>query len=352
MAAKNQPPASGQNLPATRQDQPTVLDLLKKNRQALEMALPKHVDADKLIRVAYTAIRKNPLLMQCTQPSLVSAVIECAQLGLLPDGVLGQAYLIPYKNNKKGCYEAQFQVGYKGLIDLARRSGQVVSIQAHVVYEGDEFDFAYGLEDKLYHKPTLGDPGEPIAVYAAAKLTDGGHAFEVMGIEQVNRIRDNSQGYKMAIRYDKMDTPWIAHWDEMARKTAVRRLAKYLPISVEFQRAAAMDERVDAGLPDFDEAPVDVENEAEVAALLERLASACPASYPEPPDPVTLADYIGKTAEANKTTRTAILMDALEDPEGVFVAYHAYLAKQAGGNGSAPPAQAQGDNGLFDQTAS
>jgi recombination protein RecT len=302
---------------------------LDRAKPQVALALPRHLDADRLLRVAMTAIMRTPKLLECDQQSLLGAIMQAAQLGLEPDGVLGHAYLVPFKG------KVTLIAGYKGLIDLARRSGAVVSIQAHVVYEADEFDYSYGLQDCLRHKPALRDRGRPIAAYAAAVLKDGGHAFEVMSVEDVNAIRDNSQGYKAAKQYGG-DSPWDSNWDEMARKTAVRRLAKYLPISVEFQRAAAHGELFDAGVhPDMDliDAPPEPprENEAEVAALLSRLAAACPATYPEPPAPEALAEFITKTAAANASTRTVVLNDALGQPEGFFVSFWAWVAKNGDG---------------------
>ena len=223
----------------------TIKGLLDKYAGEFKKALPKHVTVERFMRVAFMAVRNNPALLECTPESLVSACMTAAQLGLEPDGILGHAYLVPFKNNRFNRTDAQFQVGYKGLIALARRSGEVRSIAAHVVHAKDHFDYAYGLNEKLEHRPAVGERGKPIAVYAVAHFKDGGHAFEVMQAEDVEKNRKKSKAGN-----DKNDKPigiWAEYSDEMWRKTAIRRLAKYLPLSVEFQRAAAMDEAIDLG---------------------------------------------------------------------------------------------------------
>ena len=215
----------------------TIKDLLDKSAGEFERALPRHLDIDRFMRIAFTTIRQNPKLLECSATSLLAAVMQAAQLGLEPDGILGHAYLVPYRNSKTGSTEAQFQVGYKGLISLARRSGEVRSICAHVVHENDFFDFAYGLHEKLEHKPARSERGKSVAAYAIAHFKDGGYAFEVMFSEDIEKIRAKSKA--------KDAGPWVDYTEEMWRKTAVRRLAKYLPLSVEFQRAAALDEYAD-----------------------------------------------------------------------------------------------------------
>lgn len=138
--------------------------------------------------------------------------------------------------------------GYKGLIDLARRSGQIVSIAAHEVCTNDKFELVYGLDEKLSHTPALDDRGDVMGFYAVAKLRDGGHAFEFMSLRQILEIRDASQGYRQAVKFGKQDShPWSANFIEMGRKTVIRRLAKYLPLSIEFQTAAALDGLAEAG---------------------------------------------------------------------------------------------------------
>lgn len=220
----------------------SVKKFFEANKSAMAAVLPKHVTADRMLRIAFGAMRSTPALMNATTESLMSSVMVCAQLGLEPNTVLGHAYLIPFNNRKEQRTDVQVVIGYKGLIDLARRSGQVVSLAAHAVYENDHFDFAYGLEERLEHKPAMNAEGrgQIVAFYAVAKLKDGGYAFEVMSKAQVDVVKLGTQSKG---NYG----PWKDHYEEMGRKTVIRRLAKYLPLSIEFATAAALDGLAEAG---------------------------------------------------------------------------------------------------------
>lgn len=212
----------------------TIAKLLEKMKPQMSHALPAHMTADRMCRIALTEFRKTPALADCDPMSFVGSVMICASLGL-EIGALGQAYLIPYKR------ECTFILGYKGMIDLARRSGQIISIAAHCVYEKDFFEYEYGLEDKLSHKPALGARGSMIAVYAVAKLKGGGYQFEVMSKEDIDNIRNTkSRGGNYG--------PWKTDFDEMARKTVIRRLFKYLPCSVEMSKAISYEEQSEVGV--------------------------------------------------------------------------------------------------------
>ncbi|HDR9434721.1 TPA: recombinase RecT, partial [Burkholderia multivorans] len=196
----------------------SVKTFFESQKATLAAVLPRHVSPDRMLKIALGALRTTPKLMECTVESLMGAVVQCSQLGLEPNTPLGHAYLIPFEKKKKvggewvtEKVETQIVIGYKGLIDLARRSGQVVSIAAHAVYEHDHFDYAFGLNEKLEHKPAMSARGRVIAFYAVAKLVGGGHAFEVMSAEQVNEIRDASQNYKFA--RDKEKTVWGQHYE-------------------------------------------------------------------------------------------------------------------------------------------
>lgn len=229
LAAKSQT-TQGAALPAN-----TIQAYLQKIKPELDRALPKHMSADRLARVALTTIRLNPLLLECSIESLFGALLQAAQLGLEP-GPLGHAYLVPFRNNKTGRREAQFIIGYKGMIDLARRSDQVVSIAAHIVYENDRFEMEYGLSEKLVHVPTWQNRGKPILAYMLARLKDGAYAIDVMTLEEIEAVRKRSKSPDSG--------PWFTDWAEMARKTVVRRGAKYLPLAIEIQTAMAQDETV------------------------------------------------------------------------------------------------------------
>ena len=222
-----------------------VKSFMESQKANLAAVLPKHVDADRMLKLALGAMRTTPKLLNCNVESLMGAVVTCSTLGLEPNTPLGHAYLIPFENRQKGTTDVQIVFGYKGLIDLARRSGQIISIAAHEVCQNDEFHFSYGLDEKLIHKPALTGRGEPIAFYAVAKLVGGGYAFEVMGRDQIEEIRDASQNYKFA--REKGKTVWGQHFVEMGRKTVLRRLFKYLPVSIELATAANIDSNTEAG---------------------------------------------------------------------------------------------------------
>ncbi|TJZ85799.1 recombinase RecT [Paracoccus hibiscisoli] len=200
-------------------------------KQQLAAVAAGHMRPERMLRLMANAMRTTPQLGECDPLSLLGAMMTCASLGVEANTPLGHAYLIPFKNNRKNITEVQLILGYKGMIDLARRSGHIVNIHGDVVYEGDEFSFEYGSEQHLKHRPK-GKRVNPIYAYCHAKLTDG-EAFVVLPWDEVMAIRDGSQGYKTAVKYNKKDSPWIAHQHEMAAKTAVRALFKYLPISIE-----------------------------------------------------------------------------------------------------------------------
>lgn len=221
-------------LPANRAGGNTVAEFFQANKSSMAAVLPRHADPERMTKIALTALRTTPKLMECTVQSLMGAVMQCATMGLEPNTVLGHAYLVPFNNKKAQRTDVQVIIGYKGLLDLARRSGQIQSIAAHAVCENDEFDFAYGIEEKLHHKPALNGRGNIIAFYAVAHLVGGGYAYEVLSNEQVQAIMAGTQS---GGRYG----PWRDFYEEMGRKTAIRRLAKYLPLSVEFATAVAVD---------------------------------------------------------------------------------------------------------------
>lgn len=216
---------ANQGQPRTPQQQ--VGDYMKKMAPSMTQVLPQHMDAERMQRIALNVIRTNPKLMECNLPSLMGGVMEAAKLGLEP-GLMGQCYLIPFNNRKAGTTEAQFIIGYRGLIDLVRRSGQVSTITAREVHENDEFDIEYGIEENIKHKPVItGERGAVVGYYAVAKMKDGGYNFHFMTTNEVEKHRDKHAKSK---NYG----PWKDEFDAMAKKTVLRQLIKYLPISIEF----------------------------------------------------------------------------------------------------------------------
>ena len=210
-----------------------IQHLLEKMKGELAKALPKHITAERISRIALTEVRKNPDLLECSVPSLLGAIMVSAQLGLEP-GILGHAYLIPYYNSKTRSKEVQFQIGYKGMIDLVRRSGEVRSLDAHEVCENDEFEYEYGINPILRHKPSMEYRGKPYCYYAVATFKDGGYAFLVMGINDVENYRRRSKSPDKG--------PWATDYDAMAKKTVIKQLCKCLPLSIEVMRGLVQDE--------------------------------------------------------------------------------------------------------------
>lgn len=241
----------------------TLNAYLTKSMPAIKAVLPKHMTAERMMRIVAASASRQPELLECTPLSIAQAVVMSSQLGLEPVGPLGHAYLVPYKNKKNNYRkEVQLIIGYKGMIDLARRSGNVAMIEAHAIYERDAYDVRYGLESKLEHRPYLGKEsrGDIVLVYAIATFRDGMKQPEVMTIGEVEDIRSRSMAAN--------NGPWVTDFTEMARKTVVKRLCKYLPLSVEMANAISIDnaaesgenqiEAIDIDLPD-ELRPVDVE---------------------------------------------------------------------------------------------
>ena len=214
----------------------TIFDVIQAGAKQFATALPKHVNSERFVRIAITTIRQNPKLAKCSQESLLGALMVSAQLGLEP-GTLGQCYLIPFENKKAGTVECQFQIGYKGLIELLRRSGQLSDIYSYTVYENDDFNIEYGLSRTLTHKPNFDERGEIKGFYAVAILKDGAKAFEYMTKDEV--VKHEEKYRKGSYKNDV----WNKNFEEMAQKTVVKKLLKWLPVSVEFLEMAAKDEK-------------------------------------------------------------------------------------------------------------
>ncbi|GGM53784.1 recombination protein RecT [Dactylosporangium sucinum] len=231
----------------------TLADQIRSMEAQYQMAMPRGAEATQLVRDALTALRANPKLAECEQASVLGSLMTCAQLGLRP-GVLGHAWLLPFWDNKTRSNKAQLVVGYQGLIELALRSGKISSLIARTVFANDEFSVDYGLADTLIHRPNLfQDRGEPIAYYAIAKFTSGGHAFIVMTQKEMLAYRQKHA--KARTREGKIFGPWEDNFEGMAHKTCIRQLSKYMPKSTELAIAIAADEGVRVDIrPDVDAA--------------------------------------------------------------------------------------------------
>ena len=210
-------------------------DYIKKMQGEIAKALPSVLTPERFTRITLSALSTNSKLAETTPQSFLGAMMTAAQLGLEPNTPLGQAYLIPYRNH--GVLECQFQLGYKGLIDLAYRSGEVSTIQAHVVYENDEFEYELGLEPKLRHVPAKSDRGDPVFFYAVFRTKDGGYGFDVMSVDDV---RAHAKKYSKAFS----NGPWQTNFEEMAKKTVLKRVLKYAPLKTDFVRGLSADETI------------------------------------------------------------------------------------------------------------
>ena len=244
--------AKTQGTKAVAKKQPqTIKDYINAMSGEIAKALPQVMTPERFTRIALSAVSNTPKLGNCTPQSFLGAMMNAAQLGLEPNTPLGQAYLIPFENRKKGITECQFQIGYKGLIDLAYRSGEVKMIDAQTVYENDEFEYELGMDPVLKHKPARTNRGNPIYFYATFKLTNGGQGFQVMSIEDV---QEHAKKYSKTYN----NGPWQTNFEEMAKKTVLKKLLKYAPLKTEFVKQVTSDETIKTSISDHME---DVPNE-------------------------------------------------------------------------------------------
>lgn len=214
---------------------PSLQGLIRAMEPEIKKALPSVITPERFTRMVFTALSSNKKLQACTPESFLGAMMQAAQLGVEPNTPIGQAYLIPYGN------QVQFQLGYKGLIDLAYRSGEVQSIQAHEVHENDTFEYELGLNPKLKHVPAMKDRGQVILYYAVIKLKNGGEGFEVMSREDVDQFaRAKSKTYK--------NGPWQTDFDEMAKKTVLKKVLKYAPLKSDFAKQVKEDETIKSNI--------------------------------------------------------------------------------------------------------
>lgn len=213
--------------------------LLKHYWPRMAAVMPKHMSAERMYQLALSTCNQTPELSECTPASVLGCLMKCTALGLEPSAVdgLGRAYILPYYNKKTNHKEAQLIIGYKGMIDLARRSGQIVDISARAVHEGDFFEYEFGVHEDIRHIPSPDYDGtQPLThVYMVAHFKDGGHYIDVMTKKEVDAVRARSKSSKYG--------PWVTDYEAMARKTVIRRAFPYMPVSVEVQADVVSDER-------------------------------------------------------------------------------------------------------------
>ena len=227
----------------TQQKKPqTLQDYVQRMSSQIALALPANLTPERFQRIVLTAISSNPKLQECTPTSFLGAMMTAAQLGVEPNTPLGQGYLIPRKAKKGDQFinEATFQLGYKGMIDLAYRSGNISNIGAYTVYKNDEFHVQFGLNPDITHVPEMTGRGDPIAFYAYYKTKDGGFGFDVMSVDDV---RQHAKQFSEAVKRG-WSSPWDTNFEEMAKKTVLKKVLKYAPLSTEVASKIGMDETV------------------------------------------------------------------------------------------------------------
>ncbi len=250
---------------------------LERLKPQLAAALPRSMDAGRFSRVVLTEIRKNPKLLECTPQSFLGAVFTAAQIGLEIGSHLGEAFVLPFKNSRKGTVEATLIVGYKGLVKLLWDSEQITSISDVVVRAKDTIEYRQGDEERILHQPYVPpvellaklaegaklnkeqtealDRGPSIAYYSIIETKGGGRRRAFMWRNEAEQHRDQ---YARGLRDDSV---WVTNFDAMALKTVIRKAAKLAPRAVErpsLQQAIALDELAEAGVSQDLALPPDV----------------------------------------------------------------------------------------------
>lgn len=241
-------------LPSEQPKPPTLGQRITGMEHQFALAAPRGVEARQIVRDAMTALAQTPKLAECEPRSVLGALMTMAQLGLRV-GVLGHGWVLPFWDSRAREFKAQLVIGYKGYVALAHRSGQIASISARTVHENDHFEVEYGVDEKLVHRPSKQDRGEPIGYYAVVRFANGGHSFWHITRQEAEHHRDR---YAMSKKRDgTIVGPWKDNFDEMAQKTCVRALAKFMPQNTDLATALAVDDTVRLDYnPDADPAHV------------------------------------------------------------------------------------------------
>ena len=271
------------------EQQQTMANLVSRMSPAISRALPKMIGKERFVRAAHSAISSSKSLAECTENSFIGALMNSAQLGLEPNTPLGQAYLVPYAG------KCQFQIGYKGMLELARRAG--VTVQVHEIKQNDKFEYQYGLNPDLKHTPTFGERGPTIGYYCIWKSKDGAFGMEVASKSEIEKFaKQKSKTYN--------DGPWQTDFDAMAKKTVIKQALKYAPLSVELEEAVNADESVkNASLEDISKEDFDINlvKEERVDEETGEVIDAEVVEKPEPePQPQPQAKPKSKTSRAKK----------------------------------------------------
>lgn len=292
------------------QNQQTFGQMLKSKQKAIASVIPKHISADRLLSVAMVAVNKTPALLECHLPSVVSAVHHCVSLGFEPNNALGQAYIVPFKNSKANRKEAQVILGYKGLAALMRRSGDITFFDGQVVYDCDQFDFEYGTNEYLKHKPSLHRPSDAkiIAAYSVARMKGSNEInFRVVGESYLESVYEDVKNKNFG------NAPvWDKHPEPMRIKTAMRSHSKYLPLSIEMADVLDMEDKQHNG-------------ESQNTGLFDNVIDVEPITTTDnPPDAICQPEPVQtETVEPETTTEPAATVNQSaetkqqETPDGV-----------------------------------
>lgn len=234
-----------QAMPNDQERKQQFMTALEKAWPRIVASMPKHMTPDRIFQMYQSTLSREPKLRECTLNSVLSCFMKCAQLGLElsnADG-LGKAYIIPFFNKNNNEMEATFLIGYRGMLQLARNSGEIKSMQAKAVYDGDEFHYQFGLHEDLVHIPAEKRPrnAKLTHVYFIALFKDGGHQLDVMTRDEVDAVRSRSKS--------KNSGPWVTDYEAMAIKSVIRRAFKMLPNSADVKEE--VQQHVDAYTPDY-----------------------------------------------------------------------------------------------------
>jgi recombination protein RecT len=261
-------------------------------KEQIARALPRHLDPDRMVRIATTALLRNPKLQDCTQESFVSCLLHCSAMGLEPDG--HRAHLIPFRNNKAGTTICTMILDYKGIVELALRNGDIDKIHADVVCENDEFEENLG--EIVHHKIDRRKPrGKVYAAYAMVWRKNGSRQAVVMSLDEIEAIRRKSRSAN--------DGPWVDHWNEMAKKTVFKRLAKWITLSPEIRDQLQREDEFEEEAR-HEEITVKTRPISQASAILEALDG------PSPEDTAGLIEHQFHAAELFAKLRTIETIDA------------------------------------------
>ncbi len=273
---------------------------MDKRMAVMDTSLAAGIDPQRLKNVALATFTKRPELWDCDPVSIARAIVECGQAGLEPTGLLGGAYLVPFFNSKTGKQEAQLIIGYRGLAMLAMRSGLLRRIEARVVHAKDEFAYQFGIDPILSHRPLLAeDTGNVVYAYAVAFYRDGDPQFDVMSLAEIEVIHRRSKSPDKG--------PWITDFEEMCKKTVLRRLSKLLPLTVEVARV-------------LDEIDPEVDHHATVAAAGRRVDRMSELRR-------TAQKQLGRVEATEGTAIAAESVEVPRDPETMTVEEASELAE-------------------------